>query len=207
MTGACSDGTYAYILGTNYTSDPVIEKFTSGGSVGANPYMDFFPGSGDTVYDTAWLDGGIWIARDNADSPILAYNTDGLHVGHVDGSTVSAAMGLTIDSDGYIWASNPDDDMIYQIEVTTGIEEGSTSPLDTRIIGVSRNPFHSAAVITGDGFNNAVIDIFDLNGRRVLSASFPGSYTWNAVKMPSGSYFVRVSDRAGSSSTRLIKID
>ncbi|MCK5064987.1 MAG: T9SS type A sorting domain-containing protein, partial [Candidatus Fermentibacteraceae bacterium] len=133
-------------------------------------------------------------------------NTDGLLVGHVDGITLSAAMGLTIDSDGYIWASNPDDDMIYQIEVTTGIEEGSTSPLDTRIIGVNRNPFQSSAVITGDGFNNAVIDIFDLTGRRVLSAAFPGSYTWNAVKMPSGSYFVRISDSAGSSTARLMKI-
>ncbi len=168
--------------------------------------MDHFPGLGDTVYDTAWLSGGVWIARDNSDSPILAYNTDGLLVGHVDGATVSAAMGLTIDSDGYIWASNPDDDMIYQIEVTTGIEESSTSPHDARIIDVSRNPFNTTAVITGDGFSDAVIDIFDLTGRRVLSAAFPGSYTWDAVKMPSGSYFVRISDSAGVSTARLIKV-
>ncbi len=169
--------------------------------------MENFPGLGTTAYDTAWLNGGIWIARDNADSPILAYNTSGLLVSHVEGTTLSAAMGLTVDGSGYVWASNPDDDKIYQLEVTTGIEEGSTPSPDQRMISVSRNPFFSSVVITSDGFSNASLEIFDLTGRRMLNASFSGSFVWDAAGVPQGSYFAVISDEFGSAVTRLTRIN
>jgi hypothetical protein len=206
VTGACTNGTYFYFLGNDYYSDPVVQRYLATGST-STLYMDYFPGLGTDYYDTAWLNGGIWIARDNADSPILAYDTDGLLVGHVEGTTLSAAMGLTVDTSGYLWASNPDDDKIYQLEVTTGIEEGSTPSPDQRIVSVSRNPFHSSVVLTSDGFSNAVIEIFDLTGRTVLNSAFSGSFVWDAVNVPPGSYFAVISDESGSVSRRLTRLN
>jgi hypothetical protein len=201
-----NNGTYLLVHGNDYYSNPIIQQFSTSGST-SSIYMDDFPGVGSPRYDTAWLSGGIWIARDNSDSPILAYDTSGLLVGCVEGTTLSAAAGLTVDSDGYLWASNPDDDIIYQLEVTTGIEEGSSAP-GNRDITLSRNPFASSVVITAEGFGSgASIEVFDLTGRRVQTGSFTGVYTWNAVNMPSGAYFAVVSDEAGSSIARLTRIN
>jgi hypothetical protein len=167
--------------------------------------MDDFPGLGDTVYDTAVIPGGMWLARDNGDSPILAYDTSGLLVGYVESSTVSSAMGLTIDDDGYLWASNPDDDKIYQIEVTTGIVQDETGS-QARSLTVNQNPFNSVAVIQGEGFGPASIEIFDLTGHRLERADFQGSYTWDATDEPCGTYFAVVRDQQGMETVRVTKI-
>jgi hypothetical protein len=201
-----NDGSYLLVHGNNYYGNPIIQKFSTAGST-SSIYMDDFPGVGGTRYDTAWLSGGIWIARDNGDSPILAYDTSGLMVGYVEGTTVSAASGLTVDDDGYLWASNPDDDTIYQLEVSTGVGEGPSAP-QVRNITLDRNPFVSSVTITSGGFGNgASIEIFDLTGRRVHSDGFTGAYTWNAVSMPPGAYFAVVSDESGSSVARFTKVD
>ncbi|OPL19257.1 MAG: hypothetical protein AVO35_11810 [Candidatus Aegiribacteria sp. MLS_C] len=205
VTGMANDGTYLLVHGNDYYGDPVIQKFSSTGSTGSL-YMDDFPGIGSTRYDTAWMSGGIWIARDDPDSPILGYDTTGLLVGYVDGSTVSAAMGLTMDGEGYLWASNPDDDRIYQIEVLTGIGE-LPEVRDHREITLSLNPFSSSVVITAGGFADATLEIFDLAGRRVHESVFTGVHTWNAPGVPAGTYFAVVRDREGTSSAGLTRID
>lgn len=169
--------------------------------------MSNFPGLG-THYDTAWLSGGIWVARDNSDSPILAYNASGLCVGDVEGSLIGgAAAGLTVDGSGYLWASNPDNDTIYQLSVTTGVEEGGAPLQDPRTISLSGNPFFSSVVITANGFGGATLDIFDLTGRRVENAEFSDSFTWDASAVPAGAYYVRISDTFGSETARMVKLD
>lgn len=200
-----NDGTYLLVHAKDYYGDPVIQRFSSAGST-SSLYMDDFPGIGSTTYDTAWMSGGIWIARDNSDSPILGYDTTGLLVGHVDGSTVSAAMGLTMDDEGYLWASNPDDDRIYQIEVMTGVGEGP-GVQRPRDITLNMNPFHASVVITAEGFEDAALEIFDLTGRRIHDSVFTGVHTWNASGFPAGTYFAVVRDREGSASARLTRID
>ncbi|MFO8182881.1 MAG: T9SS type A sorting domain-containing protein [Candidatus Aegiribacteria sp.] len=205
MTGLGNNGSYLMVYGNNYSGNPVIQQFSTAGAT-SSIYMSSFPGLGSTAYDVAWISGGIWIARDEADSPIVAYDTSGLMVGHVDGSTVSAAMGLTIDEEGYLWASNPDEDTICQLDVSTGIGEGTTPYPGGRNISLSRNPFVSSVVITAEGFSSATIEIFDLTGRRVHVDSFSGVYTWNAMNMPAGSYLARVSDGTGSATTRFTRI-
>ena len=205
MTGLANDGSYLLVQGNNYYGNRVIQKFSATGST-SSVYMDDFPGMGNTVYDTAWISGGIWIARDNSDSPILAYDTSGLLVGHVEGTTVSAAMGLTIDDQGYLWASNPEDDTIYQLDVSTGIESGGPAVID-RELSLSRNPFVSSVVVSAQGFSGATIEIFDLTGRRVHTDGFSGVYTWNASGMPPGSYFAVVRDDEGSSAARFTKLN
>lgn len=164
--------------------------------------MQDFPGLGTPFYDTAWIPDGLWIARDNADSPILCYDTDGVLTAHVEGSTVSGATGLTIDEDGYLWASNPDDDKIYQIDVSSGVEE--STPFEE--LRVEQNPFSSVAVITGSGFEGATIEIFDVAGRRMESGDFFGSFTWNAAEAPSGTYFAVVRGGGDLDVVRMTKI-
>ena len=204
MTGACTNGSVLYFFGKDYYSQYVTQQFSTGGST-STVYMDHFPGLG-TAYDTAWLSGGMWIARDDSDSPILAYDTDGLCVGWVEGTVVSAAMGLTMDDSDYLWASNPDDDTIYQLSVTTGVAEGATSGLDPQTVSVSENPFRSSVVITGTGFTEAVLDIFDVCGRRIESSPFSGSYTWDASDAPAGAYLARIRDAEGSATVRMVRI-
>lgn len=204
MTGLGNNGSYLLVHGKNYSGNPVIQQFSTAGAT-SSIYMSSFPGLGSTAYDIAWISGGIWIARDDTDSPIIAYDTSGLMVGHVNGTTVSAAMGLTIDGEGYLWASNPDNDTIYQLDVSTGIGESAPAPAG-RNLSLSRNPFVSSVVITAEGFSSATIEIFDLTGRRVHTDSFSGVYTWNAMNIPAGSYFARVSDGLGSAATRFTRI-
>lgn len=199
-----NDGTHLLVRGNSYYGDPIIQRFTASGGT-STLYMDHFPGLGDTSYDTAWIPGGIWIARDNPDSPILAYDTDGLLVGHVDGSTVGAAMGLTMDTEGYLWASDPETDTIYQLDVSTHTAESPATPGE-RVLRADRNPFAASVLVTGNGFTEASLEIFDVSGRRVHSADFPGSYTWNATGMPSGAYFMIVTDDRGSEILRLTRI-
>lgn len=204
MTGACFDSNFIYLLGTNYSGAPVVARFTTAGTVSS--YMTLFPGLGTGYHDIAFLSGGgVWIARDNADSPIIAYNTSGVVAGFIEGSLVSAARGLAVDSEGHIWASNPDNDMIYQIDVITGTAEEHSSSVTPRTLTVSENPFSGSVLITGSGFTGADIQVYDVFGRSVESAPFSGSYLWNAQSVSPGIYFARVSDSSETLVTRLIK--
>ena len=204
MTGACFNANYIYIIGKNTSGNPVVARFTPTGTVSS--YMTAFPGLGSTFYDIAsHPSGGFWIARDNADSPVIAYNTSGAIVGFVESSVVSAAMGLTIDTEGHLWVSNPDNNTIYELDVTTGISEDQTSSIEPRALSASANPFTSSVLIVGNGFNNASIEVFDIFGRSVESAPFQGSFLWNAHAVAPGIYFARVSDSSGSLVTRLVK--
>lgn len=205
MTGACFDSNYIYILGTNYSGAPVVARFTTAGAVSS--YMTLFPGLGTGYHDIAFRSGGgVWIARDNADSPIIAYNTSGVLSGYVEGSVISAACGLAIDPDGHLWASNPDNDTICQIDVTTGTAGEHSSTVAPRTIAVSGNPFVGSVLVTGSGFEGAEITVFDMFGRSVASAPFTGSYLWNAQSVSPGVYFARVSDSCETLVARLVKI-
>lgn len=206
MTGACTNGSVLYFLGNDYYSQPLIQTYTTGGST-SSLYMSYFPGIGSTRYDTAWRSGGVWIARDCAESPILAYDTNGACAGFVEGSLIGgAAMGLTIDDEGYLWASNALNDVIYKLEVTTGTAEGSSAGLEPRGITLSENPFRSSVVITGTGFGDAVIEIYDMSGRVVETSAFQESYRWDASGAPAGAYLARISDQGGSETVRMVRI-
>lgn len=181
-----------------------MARFTTAGAVSS--YMTLFPGLGTGYHDIAFLSGGgVWIARDNADSPVIAYNASGVVTGFIGGSVISAARGLAVDTEGHIWASNPDNDMIYQIDVTTGTAGGHSSSMEPRTIAVSENPFAGSVLITGSGFTDAQIQVFDVFGRTVESAQFSGSYLWNAQSVSPGIYFARVSDSSESLVTRLVR--
>lgn len=204
MTGACFNNNYVYILGTNYSNAPVVARFTTTGSV--STYMTSFPGLGTGYRDIEYHpSGGFWIARDNPDSPVIAYNTGGTVTAYLETSVISAAMGLAVDNSGYIWVSNPDDDRIYQIDITTGTAEESSSPVAPASLSVSGTPFTTSVTVTGSGFGQASIRIFDISGRTLITAPFNGTYIWDASSASPGMYFARVSDGSLTLVARLVK--
>ena len=103
---------------------------------------------------------------------------------------------LTSDYNGYVW---------IWIQQTTGVAEGTT-PVPSRTLSASSNPFMELVTVTGEGFSAGTLHIFDVYGRTVLEAPFSGSFAWDGSGVSNGAYFVRVTDDFGSSSLRLLKL-
>ncbi len=83
--------------------------------------------------------------------------------------------------------------------------EGEETPV-IRTLEANMNPFASSVVISSNGFNNGIINIFDVFGRIVLSECFSGSFEWDASEASCGCYFAEVVDTEGSSSVKLLKL-
>ncbi len=211
MTGAAFNGTTIYAFGNIYgsTTQFSVHKYTTAGS-SSGQYMNQldFPGLQPAVYDIAWSAAGVWVARDESDSPVLRYDTSGNLTGHVPGSEVPAAAGLTVDSSGYLWVSDPVNDKIYKVDTSTSVEEGNTTPIDARHIQPAMNPFPSSTMVTVSGFSaGASAELYDVLGRIVQRpAVSDGTLFVEGSALPSGTYVLRVFDGGGSSTVRLCRI-
>jgi len=181
----------------------MVETYTWGGVVGTMPYITQLQGVLAT-YDCAWRNDLLWVACDGADSPIKAYNTSGQLQDMIPGSLVGgAAHGIDFDDNGIMWVANRDTGKIYEIDTTQGVHGGEAAPAD---LTANCNPFVSSVVIQGDFGPGAQLEIYDLGGRMILSAPFAGSFSWGGSGVPSGTYVVRVSGAAGSSTLRLVRL-
>jgi hypothetical protein len=208
VTGIGSDGSnYLYAIGMG-TSSPVVERFTTTGSHYTYTYsMPGLSGTHDCAYEGGSDGSGdIWVANDNATSPIRVYNSSGQMVGGIPATDVPDARGLCFESPQYLWVSDPTSDLIYRVDLSTGVGDTGTG-LEERAISVSANPFYESVAIMETGFTAATVDIFDVTGRRVTSADIQGSYVWNGSdssgsRVPAGTYIVRVSDDSGPPVTR-----
>jgi hypothetical protein len=82
---------------------------------------------------------------------------------------------------------------------STGVTT-ETQPYEYKLIGCYPNPFNPETTIRYSlgGESNVEVEIFDINGTRVLHTSETGkqagiyNYTWNAINYASGVYFVRI---------------
>ncbi|MCD4702519.1 MAG: T9SS type A sorting domain-containing protein [Candidatus Aegiribacteria sp.] len=90
------------------------------------------------------------------------------------------------------------------IQLFQSIEGEETSAV--RTLAASRNPFANSVVISGNGFCNGTISIYDLLGRVVLSEPFTGSLEWNSSEASAGCYFAEVRDTQGSAVINLLKL-
>ena len=167
-----------------------------------------FPGLQPEVFDIAYSSQGIWVARDEPDSPILRYNTSGVLTGYVMGTTVPAAAGLAIDPEGFLWVSDPENDKIYKLDVTTAIGESSGSVVEQVTVVSAINPITSVGMISTTGYgDNACVEVYDIRGRIIHTGNIEsGGFLWDALEDPVGAYAVRVSDQNNSSTVSLIKI-
>ena len=188
-----------------------VERYSATGTLLSGPYL-FKPIGLPVFYDIGYSGGEIWYACDDADSPIKAFNTAGALTDYIWNSVVPAAHGLCFEDDQFLWASNMYTDELYRIDLTpTGIEGGEIQASLSLIPSV--NPFSSSVTIAGTGFSEAaVLEIFDIMGRKVYTASFSGSHTWGGIDMngnqvPSGTYTALVHDGISAGATlRLLRL-
>ena len=189
----------------------VVERYSATGSLLSGPYL-FQPIGIPVFYDIGYMNGEIWYACDDADSPIKAFATSGVLTDYIWNTVVPAAHGLAFEDDQFLWASNHYTDEIYRINLDpTGIE-GAEIQASLSLVS-SVNPFSTSVTIQGAGFSEAaVLEIFDIMGRKVYTASFSGSHSWGGIDMngnlvPSGTYTVLVHDGISAGATlRLLRL-
>lgn len=181
-----------------------VERFSYTGSIQSGPYL-FHPIGLPVFHDIAYRQGDIWYACDDSDSPVKAFTSGGALTDYIWDSVVPAAHGLCFESDQFLWVSDMYNDKLYRINLfPTGIAGGEAQSQVS--LYSSCNPFTSAVTLSGEGFApGAVLEIFDMSGRKVFSSPFQGSLTWGEG-VASGSYLVTVSDGAERECLRLVKL-
>jgi len=211
VTGASFNGSTLYAFGTTTgTNQFIVEKFnpTTGSNTGQYMYPADFPGLQTTSYDIAFSSEGVWVARDESDSPILRYNDSGQITGYVEGATISCAAGLTVDADGFLWVSDPDNDKIYKLDTSTSVADETTFGIGQVSLTPAVNPFTASVMINATGYSDGTtVEVFDLRGRLLETGTISGSsYFWDASEEAAGTYLIRVSDTVNTSVARLMKI-
>jgi hypothetical protein len=127
----------------------------------------------------------------------IAYKYSGMRLWVDDWNQDGLPDMLTSDYNGFVWMWIQND--------PTGLQ-GSSASTPGRSVTAAENPFQGSVLITGSGFGDATLQVFDISGRTVLREPFQGSLLWNAQDSPQGTYLVRVSDSSGSAVLRLVKI-
>ena len=188
-----------------------VERYNVSGYLQSGPYL-FKPIGLPVFHDIGYMDGDIWYACDDSDSPIKAFSTSGALTNYILNTVVPAAHGLCFEDDQYLWASNFYTDELYRINLNpTGIEGEEVQPVLSLVSSV--NPFSTSVTIQGTGFSEvAVLEIFDITGRKVYTVPFNGSHTWagfdmNGNRVPSGTYTALVHDGlSGGVTLRMIRL-
>jgi hypothetical protein len=187
---------YLYVSSVNqnrayrYVAPGVTSRYTYAYYTGASQTRDI-------AITTA---AEVWVATDDSSIPVRLYNSDNDLLDTVDNSVIPAARGLTMDDGGFLWASDPVNDMIYKIDITSGI--GGACSMTEPSLCASTNPFSSSVTIAGDGFGSeATISVYDVTGSLITRDSFSGSFVFASDGLSSGIYFATVQNNIGASST------
>ncbi|MCK5116735.1 MAG: hypothetical protein KAR44_09060 [Candidatus Aegiribacteria sp.] len=91
-------------------------------------------------------------------SESIAYKYSGMRLWIDDWNEDGLPDMLTSDYNGYVW---------IWIQQSTGVTEGTT-PIPSRRLSASSNPFMELVTVTGVGFSAGALQIFDVSGRKVL---------------------------------------
>ncbi len=195
MTGlAAKDASYIYVSSRNqntayrYTAPAIASRITYTAYTAANQTRDI----------AITPQGYIWVATDSYAMPLRLYNSSNTMIDNVTNALIPDARGVTIDPDGYLWVSDIDNDCIYKLDLTEGIE-GSDANISP-VLQASSNPFAGHVTITGTSFDdNATISIYDITGSLVSGGSFSGSYVFGESEdLSNGVYFALVRNGSGS---------
>lgn len=178
----------------------------SSGYSSKSEYIGDYSGT-PTGYDIGFQQtdsaGDIWMATDNATSPVSCYQAaTGTIV-----CSLEASIGIGSDirviafeesSNNYLWVSNPTTDKLYRVELLVGIDDSRSPESEFRGISIDRNPFFSVLNMSLTGFEGSVtLEIYNLQGRKIYSAMAENSYSWDNSTIPSGIFFIRVFDETG----------
>ena len=202
MTGlAAKDASYLYVSSRNQNA---AYRYTAPAIASGVSYTTYTGGS-QTRDIAITPEGNIWVASDDPTTmPLRLYNSSNVMIDNISTALVPTACGVTMDESGYLWVSDTENDCIYKIDLTEGIE-GSAESI-TPYLQASSNPFAGQVTITGTGFDNqSTINIYDIRGNLVSSDSFFGSYVLgDSGNLSQGVYFARV--RCGSGSESVLKL-
>lgn len=153
------------------------------------------------AWDIAYDSGDIWVACDAPGTPILRFDEAGSIVDQIESTLVPSATGLTLDDEGYLWASDNINGLIYKIDLTgTGVEESGQSDSPETGITLSCNPVTSTCAVS---FHlqqplHAVLQVYDLSGILVdVLVDGDRSPGYNSVMfdvsgLSAGAYFIRL---------------
>ncbi|MBN1433687.1 hypothetical protein JW921_02935 [Candidatus Fermentibacterales bacterium] len=112
MTGLSVYGSYIYV---SSVSQKCCYRYTAPSITGRYAYTTYggLAGTRDIAMDgsTGW----VWVACNSTSYPIRAYKS-GICQFILDTTVVPYAYGLTIDPDGYLWVSDEQNDVIYQVD-------------------------------------------------------------------------------------------
>ncbi|MBD3370037.1 T9SS type A sorting domain-containing protein [Candidatus Fermentibacteria bacterium] len=210
MTGLAMVGSTTYASNTYSSYEGCYDlafSSTSSGYSSMSTYIDDYAGT-PTGYDIGYEQGtdgsgDIWMAIDNATSPVRCYEAS--TGGGVEG--IEAGIGIGPDIRGvcfegtssqYLWVSNQTTDELYRIDLSTGTSSGSTSPVEPLGLAVGQNPFSASTTVGLTGFaGSALVEVFDMCGRTVHSERVEGSFVLDGSSISSGLYVVRATDSGG----------
>ena len=111
---------YLYMAGELYYECGYVEYIVSDSS---ETYLDFNGVSGD-IFDIAYDGGDIWLACGSG-FPVRRFDTSGSVVDYLTSSLIPSAGGLTMDTEGYLWVSDPDNDLIYKVDLSTALDRST----------------------------------------------------------------------------------
>jgi hypothetical protein len=127
----------------------------------------------------------------------------------VEGIEASIGIGSDIrgvcfedSSSRYLWVSNQTTDQLYRIDLGTAVGEGGRAGIKPLGINVGQNPFYGVTTVYLNGFgDHAILQVFDLCGREVLSEPAGQSCMLDGSLLPAGVYVLRAIDPAGRIAT------
>jgi hypothetical protein len=142
-----------------------------------------------TAWDLACDGAFLWVACDAPGYPLLKYDGSGSVVDQIPSSLVPSATGLTMDDQGYLWASDNLNGKIYKIDPEgTGTGGGATQGIRPPELSVSPVPSTGAVSVSLSGFDGPVeLRFVDCSGRTVGTAAVAGDgLLWSAYGLPGG---------------------
>ncbi|OPL20121.1 MAG: hypothetical protein AVO35_01320 [Candidatus Aegiribacteria sp. MLS_C] len=163
----------------------------------------YYSGGSQTRDIAMTPEGNVWVATDWSSMPMRLYDQNDQMIDFLDSSVLPGARGVTIDDEGFLWVSDIENDKIYRVDLTEGIE--GPGPVPSPCMNASANPFSGHVTITGEGWGDgASIGIYDLSGTLVGGGEFDGSFVFGDPEgSRTGVYFARVT---GGGSVSVLKL-
>ncbi len=87
-------------------------------------YLQFI-NTGADIYDITYDDGDIWLAAFDTEYTVRKYDTYGAVIDFLEISLIPQASGLAMDPDGYLWVSDIDNDLIYQVDLEVALDRST----------------------------------------------------------------------------------
>lgn len=150
-----------------------------------------------------------WVACSDPDTPIKAHDKGNGVVDSITTQVIPAAWGVAIDTEGYLWVSDMENDKIYKIDLSsTGIDNSKLKIKTNSSVWYRDNRFTNSIMIYGSGFSdNATISVYNAAGKEVLTQQFNNPFVLNKGSVTCGMYIVQVTEQDYISKTMKLMIN